>query len=121
MFNKIKNYFVEHFCEIILLILAGLETLFLIKDNIVITDKENYKYSDKFFRDASDEELNTERERVRLKTISCYDNTFDTYNRLLIKFDKVINDRANKKNREENPNGSLPRHQHGWYLPEDDD
>ena len=61
------------------------------------TNKENYSYSNKFFADASDEELAEERERVRVKRNSCYDNNYDLYNNLLIKFDDFIVKRANKK------------------------
>lgn len=80
------------------------------------TDKENYKYSDDFFRDASDEELNYERERVRVKRNSCYDDTYDDYYNLLNKFDNVLINRANEKYRKENPNPKQVDHNGGWYY-----
>lgn len=85
------------------------------------TDKENYKYSDKFFRDASDEELDIERERVRIKRNSCYDDSYDVYYNLLNKFDNVIVNRMNEKYEKEHPDVKPVYHEHGWYLPEDDD
>lgn len=85
------------------------------------TNKENYSYSNKFFADASDEELAEERERVRVKKNTCYDNNYDLYNNLLIKFDDFILERANKKYEKEHPNAKAVYHEHGWYIKEDDD
>ena len=84
--------------------------------------KDEFNYHDSFFRNASDEELNSEREKVRIKRNSSYDNNeYDKYYNLLNKFDNVLNYRANKKYEKENPNAKTVYHQHGWYLPEDDD
>lgn len=83
------------------------------------TDKENYKYSDNFFRNASDDELEIERERVRLKRNVSYDDAeYDKYYNLLNKFDNVISKRAWG---DEEPTAPSYHSEHGYYLPEDDD
>ena len=84
--------------------------------------KDEFKYSNSFFKKASDEELDIEREKVRVKRNSSYDDKeYDKYYNLLNKFDNEIVGRANKKYKEENPNAKVVHHEHGWYLPEVDD
>ena len=83
------------------------------------TDKENYKQSDKFFRNASDDELEIEREKVRLKRNASYDDAeYDKYYNLLNKFDNVISKRAWG---DEETTAPSYHSEHGRYLPEDDD
>ena len=84
-------------------------------------DASDLTYSDKFFRNASDDELEIERERekVRLKRNSSYDDVeYDKYYNLLNKFDNVMSKRAWG---EEEPTAPSYHSEHGWYLPEDDD
>lgn len=78
---------------------------------------DNLKYSNKFFRNASDDELSIEREKVRLKRNSSYDD-YDKYYNLLNKFDNVISKRAWG---DEEPKASSYHSEHGRYLSEDDD
>ncbi len=74
------------------------------------------KYSKRWFKSISDDELRSEREPLRLK--SCKGDEFAKS--LLDLFDKEGVKRLNKKYEKEHPN-SKPRHrEHGWYLPNDD-
>ena len=77
------------------------------------------KYTRRWFRNATDEELEIEREKVRTAPEpDCISN--EKYN-LLLAFDNVMTERANKKYREEHPNAKpRPPREHGWYLPNDD-
>lgn len=122
--NKTEEFFQKHKKGIKIMVgitgtLTGLVAV-IVKAMAESTDKENYKYSDNFFQDASDEELEAERERVRVKRNSCYDDSYDEYYNLLNKFDNVIIDRINEKYEKEHPNAKTVYHEHGWYLPEDD-
>lgn len=84
--------------------------------------KREFEYSGSFFRNASDEELDIEREKVRVKRNSSYnDREYNKFERLLNKFDNVIINRANVKWEKEHHNVDIYRSEHGWYLPEDDD
>ena len=82
-------------------------------------DASDLTYSDKFFRNASDDELEIEREKVRLKRNSSYDDVeYDKYYNLLNKFDNVMSKRAWG---DKEPTAPSYHSEHGWYLPEDDD
>lgn len=79
-------------------------------------------FSKKWFKNATDDELDSEREKVRERyvdgtiDIDEADRLYDTLHR----FDAEMIDRANLKYEEEHPNAQ-PRHrEHGWYLPNDD-
>ena len=87
---------------------------------ILLNDNKNTKYSDGWFKSASDDELEMEREKVRQE----YCSSGGDYSlavrlqKLLWRFDKVMRERA--------WNGSTdygyPKHrEHGWYLSSDDD
>ena len=118
--NKVKDFCKKHKkkIKIVVGIISGLLSVATIirKSASDGTDKENYKYSDDFFRDASDEELNFERERVRVKRNSCYDDTYDDFYNLLNKFDNVLINRANEKYMKEHPNSKQVDHDGGWYT-----
>ena len=83
--------------------------------------KDCFNYSNSFFQKASDEELDIEREKVRLKRNSSYDNAeYDKYYRLLNKFDNEMIRRSNEKYKKEHPNAQRVNRENGWYLPNDD-
>lgn len=83
------------------------------------SSKDDLEYSNKFFRNASDNELEIEREKVRQKRNNSYDDEeYDKYYNLLNKFDNVMSKRAWG---EEEPTAPSYHSEHGWYLPEDDD
>ncbi|MDV6277970.1 hypothetical protein R3Q06_31290 [Rhodococcus erythropolis] len=80
------------------------------------------QFSEDWFRQASDVELENERESIRLQYvvgdqgIEAADVQYD----LLHKFDEEMVRRANEQYAIENPNPQ-PRHrEHGWYLSNDD-
>ena len=80
------------------------------------SDGEDLFYSDKWMRNASDEELVTEREKVRLKHCSGDERA----QRVLWQFDNEMSRRAWAGH--EDDENKFPVHsEHGWYLPEDDD
>lgn len=86
----------------------------------LLSDKENSKYSNKWFESASEDELEMEREKVRLEYCSAGDNytLASQLQRLLLKFDDVIRNRASSSS----DDYEYPKHrEHGWYLPNDDD
>lgn len=67
-------------------------------------------------RPLSDEELEEEREALRLRHVSGEDH-YDELHR----YDEEMTRRANETYARENPNPPAPRHrEHGWYLPNDD-
>lgn len=79
-------------------------------------------FSNRWFKNATDDELNSEREKVRERYV---DSTIDIdeadklYD-VLHKFDDEMIERANSKYEKEHPNAK-PRHrEHGWYLSNDD-
>lgn len=86
----------------------------------LVSDKENLKYSNKWFESASEDELEIEREKVRVEYCSSGNNytVASQLQRLLLKFDDVIRNRASSGN----DDYEYPKHrEHGWYLPNDDD
>lgn len=119
--NKTKEFCPKHKKGIVIGIAGAVTGIIamIAKSMSESTDKENYKYSDKFFRNASDDELEIEREKVRLKRNASYDDAeYDKYYNLLNKFDNVISKRACG---DEEPTAPSYHSEHGWYLPEDDD
>lgn len=77
------------------------------------------KYTDYWFENASLDELESEREYVRVEGFLKSDfDTYDTFYDLLHKFDDYI--RVKKYG--DNDDWTGPVHtKHGWYLPDDDD
>ena len=81
--------------------------------------KKANMYSSKWFETATDETLNTEREKVRLAYCSS-GNNFSEASRLqnlLWRFDKEMNKRAWG---DEIPHAPSIHREHGWYLSNDD-
>ncbi len=76
------------------------------------------KYTKSWLRQASDEELETEREKVRLLNNGCEDMaTANKIFYLLSDFDAEMSKRAWG----DNPEYGYPAHrEHGWTLPNDD-
>ena len=77
-------------------------------------------YSERWFKTASDVELETEREKVRIASCSCgndMDRAIELQN-LLHRFDMEQSERAWGG---ETPRVSTRHREHGWYLPNDDD
>ena len=78
-----------------------------------LSDKE--EYNDNWLHSASDDELEKEREKVRLAHCSGDETAWANLNR----FDSEMSKRANKGH--ENKNYGYPVHrEHGWYLSNDD-
>lgn len=80
----------------------------------------NYSYGNSWFKSASDSDLDTEREKIRVAFCSAGDD-FDLaceLQELLWKFDAEMNERAWAG---EDPHGPAFHREHGWYLPNDDD
>lgn len=85
-------------------------------DKFFKDDETDKGYSKKWLESASDEDLETEREKVRLDHCSGDENAWD----ILEKFDDEMRKRANKGH--ENEEYKYPKHrEHGWYLSNDDD
>ncbi|MEI6132657.1 MAG: hypothetical protein WCQ41_07530 [Bacillota bacterium] len=80
------------------------------------------KFSNPWLRNASDDELSSEREKVRKRYIGGnidIDEADKLYD-ILHRFDVEMTNRANLKYKKEHPDAK-PRHrEHGWYLPNDD-
>lgn len=77
-------------------------------------------YSERWFKTASDAELESEREKVRQAFCSAGDDTrraIELQN-LLHRFDMVQSERAWGG---ETPGANSRHREHGWYLPNDDD
>ena len=77
-------------------------------------------YTERWFKTASDAELESEREKVRVASCSCGDdmNKAIELQNLLHRFDMVMSERAWGG---ETPKASTRHRGHGWYLPNDDD
>ena len=76
------------------------------------------KYTKSWLKKATDEELETEREKVRLLDSGCEDTAIATkiFN-VLRDFDEEMSNRAWG----DNPEYGYPAHrEHGWTLPNDD-
>ena len=81
-------------------------------------DPDNLQYGDTWLANASEDELNTEREKVRLAYVKEQDD--DEAERLydlLHAFDDELSDRAWG---DETPHAPTYHTEHGWYLSEDD-
>ncbi len=80
------------------------------------------KFSNAWFKNATDDELASEREKIRKKYVSGtidLDEAGRLYD-ILHRFDVEMINRANSKYEEEHPDAK-PRHrEHGWYLSNDD-
>lgn len=79
-----------------------------------------FVYSERWFKTASDAELDSEREKVRLAFCSSgddIDRAIELQN-LLHRFDMEQSERAWDG---ETPRASSRHREHGWYLPNDDD
>jgi len=117
--EKSKKFIKKHGKKIIVgvsTVLAGAVVYYLNSKD------DSGNYSDSFFRNATDEELATEREKVRVEYANSgltnkSDEEVDRLYWLLNKFDNVMSKRA--WNGEE-PTGPVHT-EHGWYLSEDDD
>ena len=79
-----------------------------------------FVYSERWFKTASDVELDTEREKVRLAFCSAGDDLdrAKELQNLLHRFDMEQSERAWGG---ETPRASSRHREHGWYLPNDDD
>ena len=116
--NKFKVFVKEHKKDIIItfgtavgIVLTGLG----ISEAI---NAEPQKYSSKWFTNASDELLDTEREVVRKQFCSAGEDLplAVRSENLLHTFDKVMSERA-----WDGKEPGFPVHrEHGWYLPNDD-
>lgn len=96
-------------------VVTGIATIVGIGLIKLVSIMDNEKYSDKWFNSLSDDELNTEREKVRLD----YCSGKEEAERLLRIFDNEIRRRENVgcENKEYK---YPPKREHGWYLPNDD-
>lgn len=84
----------------------------------LLSDMYDTKYNDKWFKSLSDDELEAEREKVRLNYCASQTDAEATKNQnLLWKFDDVMRSRDPI----DNDDYVYPPHrEHGWYLPNDD-
>lgn len=106
-----------------LLALGSLFVLGAILSSKDSNDDNSMEFTNKWFKNATDDELASEREEVRLRYIDGSNIDIDEADRLydvLAAFDAEMIDRANSKYEKEHPDAE-PRHrEHGWYLPNDD-
>ncbi len=72
------------------------------------------KYSDSWISSASKDELRKAIDEV-YDEMCKYEMFSPEYNKLSDLHDKLVTTWST------DPNGELPKHQHGWYLSEDDD
>lgn len=82
----------------------------------------NMNFGNKWFKNASDDELETEREKVRERYVDGTNNIDEAdklYN-TLHKFDDEMIERANSKYEKEHPDAKTRHREHGWYLSNDD-
>lgn len=85
-------------------------------DKLFKTGETDRDYSKKWLESASDEELDTEREKVRLEHCSGNENALN----ILGRFDDEMRKRENEGH--ENEEYKYEKHrEHGWYLPNDVD
>lgn len=82
----------------------------------LLSDNKNNKYSNNWLESKSDDELEMEREKVRLDHCSGDEKAWN----ILGILDNEIRKRANIGH--ENEEYEYPKHrEHGWYLSNDDD
>ena len=103
-------------------IVLGLKNKDAIKelwDNLKDEIKKANLYSSKWFENATDEELDIEREKVRLAYCSSGEdsNAACSLQKLLWRFDKEMSKRAWG---DEIPHAPSNHREHGMYLPNDD-
>ena len=69
----------------------------------------------------SDEDLEQEREALRLRYVASgdVDEATDLYNEMH-RYDEEVTRRANEAYERDNPNAETRHREHGWYLPNDD-
>lgn len=95
------------------------ETFIKMLEDLQEKIKESSLYCNKWFQKATDDELNIEREKIRLAYCSSGDN-WDVacqLENLLRKFDQEMSKRAWGDIK---PHASSIHREHGWYLPNDD-
>jgi hypothetical protein len=120
--NKTKQFLIKHKKKI----LVGVSAVSAVIGTLAYFSQEKddssiyKKYTNNFFKNASDDELALEREKVRLEYANAglnniSDEKFNDLFCLLNKFDNVIGERA--------WNGEEPRgpvhSENGWYLSDD--
>ena len=114
--NQAKDFVRSNWKE--LLALGGLAVVGAV---LASRESDSTKFSNKWFKNATDDELDSEREEIRLRY--CDADNIDEADKLyhqLHRFDDEMIDRMNTKYEAENPDAK-PRHrEHGWYLPNDD-
>jgi hypothetical protein len=103
-------------------IVLGLKNKDAIKelfDNLKGEIEKANLYSSKWFKNATDAELDTAREKVRLDYCSLGDDfkAACSLQNLLGRFDKEMSKRAWGN---ETPHAPSIHREHGWYLPNDD-
>lgn len=103
-------------------IVLGLKNKDAIKelfDNLKGEIEKANLYSSKWFKNATDAELDTAREKVRLDYCSSGDDfkVACSLQNLLGRFDKEMSKRAWGN---ETPHAPSIHREHGWYLPNDD-
>ena len=121
--NKTKQFFIKHKKKI----LVGVSAVSAVIGTLAYFSQEKEgsstykKYTKNFFKNASNDELEIEREKVRLEYANAglnniSDEKFNELFWLLNKFDNVMGERA--------WNGEEPRgpvhSENGWYLSDDD-
>lgn len=91
-------------------------------DNLYNGEVREMKFSNKWFRNATDDELASEREKVRERYVNDTidideaDKLYDTLHR----FDAEMIERANSKYEKDHPDAKQRHREHGWYLSNDD-
>lgn len=83
--------------------------------NLFKSSNDGDSYSDRWLKSASDEELETEREKVRLAHCSGDEHAQNT----LYRFDDEMR-RRSSVGHEDEESGYPAHREHGWYLPNDD-
>ena len=118
--EKIKNFWNEHKEEIVFgtVILGG--TILL--GSLAVSAKKSYVDPNERLRSLTDDVLNAEREKARLAWLDSSRNrdyaNVTKYEQLMAWYDKELHRRSEIKYA--NCTGSLPRREHGWYLPNND-
>ena len=118
--ERIKNFWDEHKKGIIIGSIVIGSTLILGTASVVM--KKTHVDPNERLRCLTDDVLNTEREKARLAWLDSSRNrdyaNVTKYEQLMAWYDKELQRRSEIKYA--NCTGSLPRREHGWYLPNDD-
>jgi hypothetical protein len=103
----------------IVLALKNKDAIKKLFDNLKDVIEKANLYSSKWFENATDAELDTAREKVRLDYCSSGDDfkAACSLQNLLERFDKEMSKRAWGN---ETPHAPSIHREHGWYLPNDD-